>query len=247
MHTQVGIIGAGPAGLFLAHLLYREGIDCVVLEARSRAYVEDRVRAGVLEQGTVDLMAELGLDQRLRRECMIDEAIDIRFGNGKLIHVHFPELVAGKVVTIYGQQEVVKDLIAARLADGAPIEFEAEVTALEGLDTDRPTIRYRQHDTEHTLTCDIVAGCDGFHGVCRASIPDGVLTTYDHVFPFGWLGILSEVAADQGDDLRQSRPRLCAVQPPLARRSRATTCRSRPTRTRRTGPTTASGTSCICA
>jgi p-hydroxybenzoate 3-monooxygenase len=130
MHTQVAIIGAGPAGLFLSHLLFREGIDCVVLEARSRAYVEDRVRAGVLEQGTVDLMHELGLDQRLRRECMIDEAIDIRFGNGKLIHVHFPELVAGKVVTIYGQQEVVKDLIAARIADGAPIQFEAEVTSL---------------------------------------------------------------------------------------------------------------------
>ncbi len=117
MRTQVGIIGAGPAGLFLAHLLAREGIECVVLEARSRAYVEDRVRAGVLEQGTVDLMAELGVDQRLRRECMIDEAIDIRFG-GKLIHIHFPELVAGKVVTIYGQQEVVKDLIAARIASG---------------------------------------------------------------------------------------------------------------------------------
>ena len=192
MHTQVAIIGAGPAGLFLSHLLYREGIACVVLEARSRAYVEDRVRAGVLEQGTVDLMHELGLDQRLRRECMIDEAIDIRFGNGKLIHVHFPELVAGRVVTIYGQQEVVKDLIAARIADGAPIQFEAEVTALEGLENDRPTIRYRKDGTEHTLTCDIVAGCDGFHGVCRPAIPDGVLTTYDHVFPFGWLGILSE-------------------------------------------------------
>ena len=192
MHTQVAIIGAGPAGLFLSHLLYREGIACVVLEARSRAYVEDRVRAGVLEQGTVDLMHELGLDQRLRRECMIDEAIDIRFGNGKLIHVHFPELVAGRVVTIYGQQEVVKDLIAARIADGAPIQFEAEVTALEGLKNDRPTIHYRKDGTEHTLTCDIVAGCDGFHGVCRPAIPDGVLTTYDHVFPFGWLGILSE-------------------------------------------------------
>jgi len=192
MHTQVGIIGAGPAGLFLAHLLYREGIDCVVLEARSRAYVEDRVRAGVLEQGTVDLMAELGLDRRLRRECMIDEAIDIRFGGGKLIHVHFPELVAGKVVTIYGQQEVVKDLIAARIADGAPIEFEAEVIGFDGLDGDRPAIRYRQGDTEHTLTCDVIAGCDGFHGVSRPAIPDGVLTSYDHVFPFGWLGILSE-------------------------------------------------------
>ena len=191
MHTQVGIIGAGPAGLFLAHLLYREGIDCVVLEARSRAYVEDRVRAGVLEQGTVDLMHELGVDQRLRRECMIDEAIDMRFA-GKLIHVELPELTGGKVVTIYGQQEIVKDLIAARIAHGGGIEFEAEVTALDGLDTDRPTIRYRQRDTEHTLTCDVIAGCDGFHGVSRAAIPDGVLTTYDHVFPFGWLGILSE-------------------------------------------------------
>jgi p-hydroxybenzoate 3-monooxygenase len=191
MHTQVGIIGAGPAGLFLAHLLSREGIDCVVLEARSRAYVEDRVRAGVLEQGTVDLMAELGVDQRLRRECMIDEAIDIRF-SGKIIHVHFPELVAGKVVTIYGQQEVVKDLIAARLASGGRIEFEAEVDGLEGLESDKPTIRYRQGDTERTLTCDAIAGCDGFHGVSRPAIPDGVLTTYDHVFPFGWLGILSE-------------------------------------------------------
>src|SRR3954462_6469208 len=136
MHTQVAIIGVGPAGLFLAHLLYREGIDCVVLEARSRAYVEDRVRAGVLEQGTVDLMRELGLDERLRRECMIDEAIDIRFGNGKLIHVHFPELVAGKVVTIYGQQEVVKDLIAARIADGGTIAFDAEATGFDGLKSD---------------------------------------------------------------------------------------------------------------
>jgi p-hydroxybenzoate 3-monooxygenase len=192
MRTQVGIIGAGPAGLFLSHLLYREGIDCVVLEARSRAYVEDRVRAGVLEQGTVDLMAELGVDQRLRRECMVDEAIDIRFGNGKLIHVDLPGLSGGKVVTIYGQQEVVKDLIAARIADGQPIEFEAEVTALEGLDGERPTIRYRKGGTEHTLTCDIVAGCDGFHGVARGAIPAGKLTTYDHVFPFGWLGILAE-------------------------------------------------------
>jgi p-hydroxybenzoate 3-monooxygenase len=192
MHTQVAIIGAGPAGLFLSHLLHREGIECIVLESRSRAYVEDRVRAGVLEQGTVDLMAELGLDQRLRRECMIDEAIDIRFGNGKLIHVNFPELVAGKVVTIYGQQEVVKDLIAARIAQDAPIEFDAEVTELKGLDTGRPTVRYRKDGQEYEITCNVVAGCDGFHGVCRAAIPEGVLKTFDHVYPFGWLGILSE-------------------------------------------------------
>jgi p-hydroxybenzoate 3-monooxygenase len=191
MHTQVAIIGAGPAGLFLSHLLAREGIDCVVLEARSRAYVEDRVRAGVLEQGTVDLMRDLEIDERLRRECMIDAVIDIRF-RGKIIHVDLPGLAGGKVVTIYGQQEVVKDLIAARLAAGGPIAFEAEVTALDGLDTDRPTIRYRQDGAEHRLTCDIVAGCDGFHGVCRPAIPAGALTIYDHVFPFGWLGVLSE-------------------------------------------------------
>ena len=191
MHTQVAIIGAGPAGLFLSHLLAREGIDCVVLEARSRAYVEDRVRAGVLEQGTVDLMRDLGIDERLRRECMIDEVIDIRF-RGKIIHVDLPGLADGKVVTIYGQQEVVKDLIAARLAAGGPIAFEAEVTALDGLDTDKPTIRYRRDGAEHALTCDIVAGCDGFHGVCRPAIPAGALTVYDHVFPFGWLGVLSE-------------------------------------------------------
>jgi p-hydroxybenzoate 3-monooxygenase len=191
MHTQVAIIGAGPAGLFLSHLLSREGIDCVVLEARSRAYVEDRVRAGVLEQGTVDLMRELGIDERLRRECMIDEVIDIRF-RGKIIHVDLPGLAHGKVVTIYGQQEVVKDLIAARIADGGPIAFEAEVTALDGLDAETPTIRYRQDGAEHTLSCDIVAGCDGFHGVCRPAIPASALAVYDHVFPFGWLGILSE-------------------------------------------------------
>src|ERR1043166_6542837 len=184
MHTQVAIIGAGPAGLFLSHLLFREGIDCVVLEARSRAYVEDRVRAGVLEEGRVGLVRGLGVDQRLRRECMIDDVIDIRFRR-KIIHVDLPGLAGGKVVTIYGQQEVVKDLIAARLADGGAIEFEAEVTALDGLDTEQPTIRYRRGGAEHTLTCDIVAGCDGFHGVSRPAIPERALTVYDHVFRSG--------------------------------------------------------------
>src|SRR5258708_16309941 len=183
MDTQVAIIGAGPAGLFLSQLLFREGIECVVLEARSRAYVEDRVRAGVLEQGTVDLMRELGLDQRMRGECMIDEAIDIRFG-GTRIHIHFPELTAGKVVTIYGQQEVVKDLIAARVADGGPIAFDSEVTGLGGLDGDKPTVRYLKDGTEHTLTCDVIAGCDGFHGVSRPAIPAGGPATHDPPFSF---------------------------------------------------------------
>lgn len=191
MRTQVGIVGAGPSGLFLALLLQREGVDCVVLEARSRDYVEGRVRAGVLEQGTVDLMADLGVDARLRRECMVDETLDIRF-SGRLIHLDLPALTSGKLVHIYGQQEVVKDLIAAWLARGGALLFEAEATRLDGLSGDKPTIHFTHGGEDKTLTCDIIAGCDGFHGVCRAAIPDGVLTIYDREFPCGWLGILSQ-------------------------------------------------------
>jgi p-hydroxybenzoate 3-monooxygenase len=191
MRTQVGIVGAGPAGLFLALLLQRAGIDSIVLEGRSRDYVESRVRAGVLEQGTVDLMADLDVDGRLRRECMIDEALDIRF-SGKLIHLDLPGLTGGKLVHIYGQQEVVKDLIAARLDRGGPLLFEAEATRLEDLTTGRPTIHFRHHGKDQTIVCDVIAGCDGFHGVCREAIPADVLTVYDREFPFGWLGILSE-------------------------------------------------------
>ncbi len=191
MRTQVGIVGAGPAGLFLSLLLQREGIDCVVLESRSRDYVESRVRAGVLEQGTVDLMADLGVDGRLHRECMIDEALDIRF-EGRLIHLHLPELTGGKRVHIYGQQEIVKDLIAARLASGGALLFDAEATRLEGLKSDKPTVHFRHEGQDKTLTCDVIAGCDGFHGVSRPAIPADVLQTFDREFPFSWLGILSE-------------------------------------------------------
>ena len=190
MRTQVGIVGAGPAGLFLSLLLQREGIDCVVLEAKSRAYVEGRVRAGVLEPATVELMEELGVDERLRRESMVDDALDIRFAGGR-IHLDFPALT-GKLVHIYGQQEVVKDLIAARLAAGGPILFEAEATRVEGLDGERPTIHFRHQGGEATLACDFVAGCDGFHGVCRSAVPPHALTVHEREFPFGWLGILAE-------------------------------------------------------
>ncbi len=193
MRTQVGIVGAGPAGLFLALLLQRAGIDCVVLEAKSRDYVESRVRAGVLEQGTVDLMADLGVDARLRRECMIDEGLDIRF-SGRLIHLNLPGLTGGKLVHIYGQQEVVKDLIAARLASGGALLFEAEVTRLDNLTGDKPTIHFKHDGKDQTLTCDVIAGCDGFHGVCRPAIPADLLKIYDREFPFSWLGILSESA-----------------------------------------------------
>jgi p-hydroxybenzoate 3-monooxygenase len=190
MRTQVGIIGAGPAGLFLALLLAREGIDCIVLEARSRDYVESRVRAGVLEQGTVDLMHELGVAERLMRESMIDRNLDIRF-EGQLIHLDLPGLAGGREVHIYGQQEVVKDLIAARLPAG-PLLFEAEALAVDAIDGTRPVIHFRHNGEQHALECDVIAGCDGFHGIARAAIPEAALAIHDHIFPFGWLGILSE-------------------------------------------------------
>jgi p-hydroxybenzoate 3-monooxygenase len=190
MRTQVGIIGAGPAGLFLAHLLQRAGIESVILEGRSRQYVEDRVRAGVLESGTVDVMRELGLDGRLKKESMTDEGLDIRF-SGKLIHLDFRKLGSGKVVTIYGQQEVVKDLIAARLADNGKIVFEAEALAIDNVDTNKPSIRYRVNGKEETLECDFVAGCDGFHGISRPAIPAHLLTEFDKEYSFAWLGVLS--------------------------------------------------------
>jgi p-hydroxybenzoate 3-monooxygenase len=191
MRTQVGIVGAGPAGLFLALLLQRAGIDCMVLESRSRDYVENRVRAGVLEDGTTKLMEELGAADRLHREGMSDERLDIRY-NGGIIHIDMPKLTPGRIVTVYGQQEVVKDLIAAGLSRGIPILFEAEASHLEGLTTERPIIHFKHEGRAETLECDFIAGCDGFHGICRPAIPEHLLTVYDRIFPFGWLGILAE-------------------------------------------------------
>ena len=191
MRTQVGIVGAGPAGLLLSLLLQRAGVDCVVLESRSREYVESRVRAGVLEEGTVAIIDELGAGDRLHREGMPDPRLDIRFSGGT-IHIDLPVLTPGKIVIVYGQQEVVKDLIAARLARGGAILFDAEATHIEGLTGERPTIRFMHDGQAKMLECDIVAGCDGFHGICRAVIPEHLLTVYDRIFPFGWLGILAE-------------------------------------------------------
>lgn len=189
MRTQVGIIGAGPAGLFLAHLLKAQGIESVILEARSRPYVEGRVRAGVLEPGTVETMARLGLDARLRREGLVDEGLDMRF-RGRTIHLDLPGLT-GKSVMIYGQQEVVKDLVAARLEAGDPLMFEAKVTGIEGIETDRPRIRYTQDGGEHVLDCDFVAGCDGYHGAGRAAMPRDRMTLFEQTYDFAWLGVLA--------------------------------------------------------
>jgi p-hydroxybenzoate 3-monooxygenase len=193
LRTQVGIVGAGPAGLVLSHLLARDGIESVVLEDRSREYVEKRVRAGVLEQGTVDLLTELGLADRLHREGLIHQGIELRF-DGQGHRIPFEELAEGRAITIYGQQEVVKDLIAARLDADGPLLFEVDDVTLHGIDTDQPSISFKHEGAERELRCDAIAGCDGFHGVCRPSVPDGVLSLNQLDYPFSWLGILAEVA-----------------------------------------------------
>ena len=188
--TQVGIVGAGPAGLILSHLLHLEGIDSVVLEVHTRKYIEERVRAGVLEQGTVELLTEMGVGERLKREGLVHHGVEFRF-HGQRHHIDFQELV-GRSITIYAQQEVVKDLVAARLSSGARILFEAQDVAVHDVTSDSPKIRYRKDGVEHELTCDFIAGCDGFHGVCRPSIPEHSLTIYERTYPFAWLGILAQ-------------------------------------------------------
>jgi p-hydroxybenzoate 3-monooxygenase len=193
MRTQVGIVGGGPAGLLLAHLLHLQGIDSVVLEARSEEYVVDRVRAGVLEQGTVDLMAEIGLGGRMQREGLIHRGINISFA-GTLHRIDLHELTGGRAITVYGQNEVQKDLNQARRSTGRPIFHEVEGLSVHDFDSRSPRIRYRHRGGAHELECDFIAGCDGFHGVCRPSIPEASVTTFERIYPFGWLGILAQAA-----------------------------------------------------
>jgi len=190
MRTQVAIIGAGPAGLLLAQLLHQRGIESVVLEARARDYIENRVRAGVLEHQSVDILRAAGVGERMMREGLPHEGIVLRF-KGRNHRIDFADLT-GKAVMIYGQQEVVKDLIAARLAAQQPLYFNVEDVALSHFDTDHPSVRYRVDGREQTLECDFIAGCDGFHGVCRQSIPPRDLRVYERIYPFAWLGILAE-------------------------------------------------------
>ena len=189
MRTQIAIVGAGPAGLTLAMLLHRENIDCVVLEVRDRAYVEKRVRAGLLEQNTVDLMHELGVADRLDREGLEHNGIYLRY-DGSNHYINMTKLT-GRHITIYGQQEVVKDLTSALLQRNVPVHFEVSGVALHDIESDTPKITYEHEGQQHELTCDAIAGCDGFHGVSRQTIADHV-TEYEYVYPFGWLGILAE-------------------------------------------------------
>jgi p-hydroxybenzoate 3-monooxygenase len=186
MDTQVGIVGAGPAGLTLALLLNQAGIDCVVLEARDREYVEKRVRAGLLEQNTVDVLHAVGVADRLDREGLDHTGVYLRF-QGRAFHVDMLRLT-GRKITIYGQQEIVKDEVAALLERGVPVRFDVTDVAVHDLESDDPRITFAGGE----VACEFIAGCDGFHGICRPSIPDGALTEYESVYPFSWLGILAE-------------------------------------------------------
>jgi len=199
LRTQVGIVGAGPAGLTLGRLLERAGIESVVLEDRTREYVEHRIRAGVLEQGTVDLLREAKVADRLDHEGIVHSGIHLQF-DGERHRVPLADLAGDRSIVIYGQTEVVKDLIAARLESGPPLLFE---TPVESVDPERGVI----HHAGGELECDVIAGCDGFHGVCRSGIPEGVLTVFEREFPFGWLGILAQVAPSIDELVYTHHPR----------------------------------------
>ncbi|MCP5149893.1 MAG: 4-hydroxybenzoate 3-monooxygenase [Ectothiorhodospiraceae bacterium] len=198
-HVPVVVVGAGPAGLLLAQLLHAGGIDCVVLERRDRAYVEARIRAGVLERGTVELLRQAGVGERVAREGLVHTGFWLSVG-GRRHHVDLAALTGGGAVTVYGQTEVVKDLIAARVALGQELVFEAADVAVEGFLEERAVVRWTDGGSPRAVSCDFVAGCDGFHGVCRASIPPERLVVRERVYPFAWLGILAD-APPPSDEL----------------------------------------------
>ena len=206
MHTTVGIIGGGPAGLLLARLLHNTGIDCVVLESRERAYVERRQRAGILEQSTVDALRRSGAGDRLDREGLVHDGIELRWDR-RSHRIDFPRLTGGRRVWVYAQTEVVKDLIALQIQDGAPLHFEARALAVERADTDRPVIRYTHEGRERTLACEYVVGCDGFHGTARTAIPDSAKKNYERAYPYSWLGILADVPPSCGELIYAHSPR----------------------------------------
>ncbi|MER5339717.1 4-hydroxybenzoate 3-monooxygenase [Streptomyces mirabilis] len=203
MRTTVGIIGGGPAGLLLARLLHREGIDCAVLESRSRAHVEHRQRAGMLEQGTVDALRACGAADRLDAEGLIHHGIELRFDRERH-HIDFPALTGGRTVTIYAQTEIVRDLISLQLAAGPPLLFEAEALAVERPESGAPVVRFVHEGREQALSCAYVVGCDGYHGISRNAFPAGGSRTYAHDYPYSWLGILADVPPS-GEELIYAR------------------------------------------
>jgi len=190
MRVQVAIIGSGPAGLLLGQLLHREGIDAVVIEQRSQAYVLERIRAGVLEQGAVAMLDRVGVGRRLHAEGLVHDGVEISSGAGRQ-RIDLKGLT-GRNVVVYGQTEVTRDLMDARAAAGAKTVYEAEDVSVHDFDTQRPRVRFRKDGVAHEVECDFIAGCDGFHGVCRQSVPPAAIQTFERVYPFGWLGVLSD-------------------------------------------------------
>ena len=191
MRTQVVIVGGGPAGHLLGQLLYKAGIEAIVLEQRSQAYVLGRIRAGVLEQGTVDLLDEAGVGARMHREGLVHGGIALAF-DGSSHRIDLQHLTGGKQVMVYGQTEVTHDLMDARTAAGMATVYEAHNVSLHGFDSEHPKVRYEQHGQTHEIECDFIAGCDGYHGVSRASVPADAIKTFERIYPFGWLGVLSD-------------------------------------------------------
>src|SRR6201997_5123082 len=202
MRTQVGIIGAGPAGLLLSHLLHLRGIDSVVLELRGREQIESTIRAGVLEQGTMDVLTEAGVGARMKAEGALHHGFELAF-EGKRRRIDLTGLT-GKAITVYAQHEVLKDLVAARVAADGKLFFNVSNTSIHGVETGTPSVRFTHEGEERELHCDYVIGCDGFHGVSRASIPAALRQDYERVFPFGWFGILVE-APPSSDELIYAR------------------------------------------
>ena len=198
MRTQVAIIGAGPAGLLLSHLLRSQGIDSVIVEARSREYCENRIRAGVLEQGTVDTLNEAGLGARMQREGLVHHGIELLFGR-ELHRIDMTALTGGRSITVYSQHEVVRDLIAAAIEHEQKLYFDVEDVSIHDLQSAAPHVTFKHRGVEQRIDCDYVAGCDGFHGISRASIPADVLRTYERVYPFAWLGILADAAPSKDE------------------------------------------------
>jgi p-hydroxybenzoate 3-monooxygenase len=220
MRVQVAIIGSGPAGLLLGQLLHLAGIDAIIIEHRSREYVLSRIRAGVLEEGTVEMLDRAGVGARLRREGLVHEGFDILFG-GVRHRVDLSGLTGGKKVVVYGQTEVTKDLMDARAAAGAKSVYEADDVSLQGIDTARPRVRFSADGRDREIECDFIAGCDGFHGVSRKSVPPSAIRYYERVYPFGWLGVLSETRPVSEELIYVSHERgfaLCSMRSPTRSR-----------------------------
>jgi p-hydroxybenzoate 3-monooxygenase len=220
LRTQVAIIGSGPAGLLLGQLLHLYGIDNVILERKDRDYVLARIRAGVLEQGTVDMLDEAGVAGRLHKEGLVHGGVELSFG-GQRHRIDMKTATGGKTVTVYGQTEVTRDLMDARDAEGLTTIYDAADVTLHDFDGDRPRVRYTRNGVSHDITCDFIAGCDGFHGVSRQSVPADTLATFERAYPFGWLGILSDTPPVSPELIYTSHPRgfaLCSMRSPMRSR-----------------------------